>query len=215
MATLFLYFNPLTFKISRNYSHKIIFPVHSNKTLKIYTPASGTWNPAKPPQRSMSRHKETVVTFVQYRPNPELECGLIWSHQPTIYSTDKTRTWYLGYLYRCRVSAFLHVCQFEPRLFLKSHFKTFDQIEPAIFLLSKSQAQPPIKILYLFCNYTHSLKNPIPCQSVFNPPLWDPLHNIHQSNKDMICLLLQLTWKEKIKQQFHQFITLPFWNLSR
>ena len=69
----------------------------------------------------------------------------------------------LGYLYRCRVSAFLHVCQFEPRLFLKSHFKTFDQIEPAIFLLSKSQAQPPIKILYLFCYYTHSschLKTP-------------------------------------------------------
>ena len=98
---------------------------------------------------------------------------------------------------RCRVSAFLHVCQFEPRLFLKSHFKTFDQIEPAIFLLSKSQTQPPIKILYLFCNYTHSLKNPIPCQSVFNPPLWDPLHNIHQSNKDRIRLLSQLTWKEK------------------
>ena len=105
----------------------------------------------------------------------------------------------LGYLYRCRVSAFLHVCQFEPRLFLKSHFKTFDQIEPAIFLLSKSQAQPPIKILYLFCNYTHSssLKNPIPCQSFFNPPLWDPLHNIHQPNKDRIRLLSQLTWKEK------------------
>ena len=44
-----------------------------------------------------------------------------------------------------------------------SHFKTFDQIEPAIFLLSKSQTQPPIKILYLFCYYTHSschLKTP-------------------------------------------------------
>ena len=99
----------------------------------------------------------------------------------------------LGYLYRCRVSAFLHVCQFEPRLFLKSHFKTFDQIEPAIFLLSKSQTRPPIKILYLFCYYTFiiSLKNPIPCQSFFNPPLWDPLHNIHQPKS-------QLTWKEKI-----------------
>ena len=62
-----------------------------------------------------------------------------------------------GHPIRCRV------CQFEPRLFLKSHFKTFDQIEPAIFLLSKSQAQPPIKILYLFCYYTHSsyhLKTP-------------------------------------------------------
>ena len=36
-------------------------------------------------------------------------------------------------------------------------------IEPAIFLLSKSQTRPPIKILYLFCYYTHSscpLKTP-------------------------------------------------------
>ena len=122
----------------------------------------------------------------------------------------------LGYLYRCRVSAFLHVCQFEPRLFLKSHFKTFDQIEPAIFLLSKSQTQPPIKILYLFCYYTFiiSLKNPIPCQSFFNPPLWDPLHNIHQPNKDRIRLLSQLTWKEKTQTSFHQFITLPFLNCN-
>ena len=48
-------------------------------------------------------------------------------------------------------------------------------IEPAIFLLSKSQTRPPIKILYLFCYYTFhhiSLKTPIPCQSFFNPLLF-------------------------------------------
>ena len=114
----------------------------------------------------------------------------------------------LGYLYRCRVSAFLHVWQFEPRLFLKSHFKTFDQIEPAIFLLSKSQTRPPIKILYLFCYYTFhhiSLKTPIPCQSLLFIISINPII----PEKGTPAVATNLEKKRTIKRQFHQFINLP------